>query len=110
MRDRSQGRIAPGAATLWGAALIIVALILTQASRFSAPGVAYAGNVSEVGDLVVLTAGAGNNEDVLVVMDSRSEKLLVYSVDGNRQLQFLGNYELGQLFTQGRQSVGRRGR
>lgn len=110
MKPRASHRIAPGVATLWAAAFVILALILTQASRFSGPGVAYAGNVSEVGDLVVLTAGAGNNEDVLIVLDSRSERLMVYGVGGNRQLQFLGNHQIGELFMQGRQSVGGRSR
>lgn len=109
MSTQRRHRIAPGVATLWAAAFVIFALILTQASRFGS-SVAYAGNVSEVGDLVLLTAGVGNNEEVLVVLDGRSEKLMVYGVSGNRQLEFLGNYQVGELFLQGRQSVGGRGR
>jgi hypothetical protein len=109
-RTTRDTRVSPGAATLWASALIIVALILTQASKLAGPSAAHAGMVSEIGDLVVLTASAGNNEDVLVILDGRSEKILIYGVNGQRQLEYRSNYEVGDLFVQGRQSVGKRNR
>ncbi len=105
----SNRRIAPGVTTLWAAAFVIFAMILMQASRLG-PGVAYANDSGSVADLALATVAVGNNEDVMVVLDGRAEKVMVYGISGNRQLEFLGNHSVSDLYIQGRQSVGRRSR
>lgn len=95
---RQLNRVTPAAAFLWASAIILLALVLTQASRLGGPGAAYAGNVSEVGDLTVLTLNAGNSEDVLLVLDSRADRLMVYRVENNTALRLKANYTLSAMF------------
>ena len=106
----ARDRIAPGAATLWACAFILFALILTQASRLGGPATAGAELVSHVGDLVTLTANAGNNEDILLVLDGRSDRILIYGVEQGDQLVFRSSYETAELFQTGRAASGRRSR
>lgn len=93
-------RVAPGAAVLWASAFVILAMILAQASRLGAP--AYAGDVSTVGDFTILTAAAGNSEDILLALDPRSDRVLVYGILRGQSLDFRGSYELSELFQSGR--------
>lgn len=101
-------RVAPGAAVLWASAFVILAMILAQASRLGAP--AYAGDVSTVGDFTVLTVAAGNNEDILLALDPRSDRVLAYSVVRGQNLDFRGSYTLTELFQAGRGGTQRRSR
>jgi hypothetical protein len=77
-----------GRGGLWGSAFILMALVLIQAQNlvgmqpFGNANEAEAGMVSQVGTLTVLTADAGN-DDVLVVLDGRSEEVYVYRTDRN---------------------------
>lgn len=105
--SRAPGRVAPGAAVLWASAMVILALTLTSASRLTGFGVASAGNVSEKGSLVVLTAAAGNSEDVLLALDSRADRLLAYTVRNGQTLELRGTYKISDLFKGGRQMRGR---
>jgi hypothetical protein len=102
--------VSVGAVMLWASALLIFAMILMQASRLNGPGVAFAGNVSEVGDLTILTADAGNDEDLLLVLDSRADRLLVYGIANDMSLQLRANYEIAPLFQAGKAAGGRRSR
>lgn len=103
-------RIAPGAAVLWASALLIFAMILTQASRFGGPSEAHAELVAHIGELVALTANAGNDEDVMLVLDSRSDRLLVYAIQNGETLVLRSSYEVSSLFQQGQAATGRRSR
>ncbi len=93
-------RVAPGVAVLWASAFVILAMTLAQASRLGAP--AYARDVSTVGDFTILTAAAGNNEDILLALDPRSDRVLVYGIVRGQSLDFRGSYALSELFQSGR--------
>ena len=71
---------------LWVSCFILMALIILQAqSIFAQPlgeNVARAGMVSQTGPLTVMTADAGV-DDLLLVLEGRSEELLVYRADRN---------------------------
>jgi len=94
------------AALLWTSAFLIMALILTQAARLGAGSPAHAGNVASVGDLTVLTADAGDSEDVLLVLDRRTEALLVYGARDRRSIELHQTYDLSQVFSDARSAAG----
>lgn len=87
-----------GAAALWASAFVIGAMIISQASRMGVSNPAYAGNVSEVGDLTVMTASSGDNEDVLAVLDRRDEILYIYGVEQGRDLTLYQIHRVNDLF------------
>lgn len=93
-------RIAPGVAALWASAFVLLAMILGQASRLSGPGMAYAGDVSQAGDLIALTADIGNDEDMLFVLNSRMDRLLAYGISNGHggTLEFRGRFTPSTFF------------
>lgn len=97
-QNNEKPRLDTGAAALWASAFVIGAMIVSQASRLGAGNPAYAGNVSEVGDLTVLTAAAGDNEDVLAVLDRRDEILYIYGVEQARDLVLYQIHRVDELF------------
>jgi hypothetical protein len=92
------GRGAPSG--LWASAFILFALVLIQAQPLLAQPfgqhAAQAGMVSQVGQLTVLTADAGN-DDVLLVLEGRSEELFVYRTDRNG-IQLQQRMQVPKLF------------
>lgn len=62
---------------------------------------AQAGMVSHVGSLAVMTADVGN-EEVLVVLDNRSEQLLVYRVENMSVASLVQRTSLARVFLDGR--------
>ena len=115
MRALNTGESTPGAvagsggvstAALWASAFMILALIVVQAGRISTgPSAAYAGNVSLIGDLTVLTAAGGDNEDVLLVLDRRLERLFIYGIRNRSEVLMYETHELPGLFQSARASV-----
>ncbi|MCA9305154.1 MAG: hypothetical protein R3B46_08600 [Phycisphaerales bacterium] len=101
-------RLDTGAAALWASAFVIAAMIVSQASRLGAGNPAYAGNVSEVGDLTVMTASAGDNEDVLAVLDRRDEILYIYGVEQGRDLTLFQIHRVDELFQEAKGSTRRK--
>lgn len=87
-----------GAAALWASAFVIVALILTQAARFGPGSAAYAGDNANVGQLTILTAASGNNEDYIALINGSDETLSIYGVDNGRSLELYQVQPLGELF------------
>lgn len=107
LHTRREERIDTGAAVLWGVALLLGALIIVQAGRFGRGSQAMA-EVSEVGDLVVLTAAAAADEDVLCVLDTRAERVLVYSVKNRNTVELEQSLALPELFQGARAGGARR--
>lgn len=102
-----QSRVNPGVAALWASAFVIMAMIVVQAGRLPMNGnAARAGNVSEIGDLTVLTAESGDNEDILCILDRRSERLFIYGVQNRQSVELLRTYDLGEAFTSARRAAG----
>ena len=86
------------ASALWASAFAIVALIMVQASGLSSP--ARADLVSQTGSLTALTLTT-TNEDVLLVLDGRTEDLYVYR-PGRNALDLLQIYKAPDLFNDAR--------
>jgi hypothetical protein len=96
---------------LWASAFVLFALILIQAQPLIAQQGAFrgtaqaAGMVSQVGPLTVMTADAGS-DDVLLVLEGRSEDLYVYRSDRNG-VQLQQRLSIPKLFTDAKMMSGR---
>ncbi|MDX2145931.1 MAG: hypothetical protein SFZ23_00275 [Planctomycetota bacterium] len=105
---------------LVASAVLVLALALTQVGRLlesgrmtpeqaahafaPVPGVSdarAAGMVSSIGDYTVMTTTT-SNEDLLVVLDGRSEDMYVYRVDGSNQMQLVQRLNISQAFAEAR--------
>ena len=83
---------------LIASALVLVGLIITAAGR---TGEARADVVSNTASLTALTVEA-QTEDVLLVIDARSEHLLAYKVVSQNSLELFNSYNLPRMFTDAR--------
>lgn len=100
------GRFDSGAAALWAGFIVVLALVIVQASRLGAGNPAYAGDTATVGQIVALTASGGPNEEVLMLLDKREELIMVYGVQGGRSVELLQVEDLTSLFNQARAAGG----
>jgi hypothetical protein len=95
-------------AGLWASAFVILALVIVQAGRL--PGnAAYAHMVADRGEYTLMTADSGKGGDsepdeILCVIDSREQILLVYEVEDARRgiVTIRDGYPLNDLFTRAR--------
>lgn len=104
----------PSDAWLWASAMVLAGLIVAQLGRASwhgapasardAAGAAMMGAdvVSRVGDFSILSFDAGT-EDVVVVLDGRTEELFAYKVLNQRKLDFLQSVKVPEIFERVRQ-------
>lgn len=87
------------------APLILCALLLTTLLAFVAVPLvsepARAEMVSSSNHLVSMTA-KGGNEEVLVVIDNRSEKLMVYKINNQASFDLMQSIDLPRLFQSAR--------
>jgi hypothetical protein len=95
-------------AVLWASAFLIAALVIVQAGRLPV-NPAYADMAVAEGGYTLLTTDSGRGEDaapneLLYVLDSREEVILVYEIEDARQKQvFLRDGgSLRNLFITGR--------
>ncbi len=109
--DRASGRQGSGvgapfarlaSAGLWVLAGVLLAIVVLGDSDAYQPivgltGSARAGMVASSGSYTMLTAESGN-EDVLVVLDSRNENLLVYRTTAQEGVQLMQRHGLAQIF------------
>lgn len=97
-----------GAAVLWASAFVLLALIVVEAGKRNSGARAMAGDAANVGDLAVLTAASGTEEDILCILDQRNETLSVFGVEQGRSVQLLQVQDLRQAFEQARGAAGGR--
>lgn len=95
-------------AVLWASAFLLAALVITQAGRLPA-NPAYAETAVEAGGYTLLTTDSGRGEDsapneLLYILDSREEVVLIYEIEDARQKQILlrDGGSLRNLFIAGR--------
>ncbi|MDX2115159.1 MAG: hypothetical protein SFZ24_05985 [Planctomycetota bacterium] len=100
-------------APLWASAFVLAGLIVGQAGRFTGAGpeAAYAGNVTSVGGLTMLTADAGNGDEILAVINPVDESISFYFLrELGRKITLIESRHLSQLFEQARGEVRTGGR
>jgi hypothetical protein len=90
-------QLTPGA--LWASAFALMGLIIVQGSRLTGSE-AHADVVASTGSLTALTVQA-TNEDILCVLDGRTENLYVY-LPGRKNLELIQTYKLPDLFADAR--------
>lgn len=98
METGTTRRLSPNAA-LMASALVLVGLIVTAAGRMGSE--AKADLVSGTSSLTALTVEA-QIEDVLLVIDNRSEHMLAYKVVNQNSLELFKSYSLPRMFTDAR--------
>ncbi len=89
-------------AGLWILAGVLLAIVFLGDSGAMQPivgltGSARAGMVATSGSYTMLTVESGN-EDVLVVLDSRNENLMVYRATPQEGVQLLQRHSLSRIF------------
>ncbi len=92
---------------LVGSAIVLAALIVFVLGRDPAP--ARAEMVAHVGDYAVMTTDGGTAE-LLVIIDNRSEDLLIYRVEKQASVDLYRRYSLSRLFADARAAAGGRPR
>lgn len=95
-------RIPEGPLWALAAALAVVALARWLPSAPPAPRAALAGVVSQVADSTAITLSAGNDEDLLVLLDQRSGSVLIYRSTPRRTLELLQVASVEDLYEQAR--------
>lgn len=95
-------RVDPTRAALWASAFVLAGLIILTAAFGRGVG-AYASDVSSVGDLTVLTSRSTVDEDILCVLDGRSDMLLVYRIDNQSRWELQQSLKLSEAFAQAAQ-------
>jgi hypothetical protein len=89
-------------AGLIATAIVLATLSVAQITRLiAAHGMeptALAGLVSDAGGVTVMTVEA-NNDELVFVIDSRNEDLMVYKAESNQSLVLLNKYPMGELFS-----------
>lgn len=101
MTKPSPTRIKQSAA-LSASALVIAALIIVQGSRLLTGEPARADLVTSSGSFTVLTAETTNSNDVLLVLDSRAEELMVYRVESQNNLELYKKYNVPRMMADAR--------
>lgn len=86
-----------------GLALVAAALVLTGPWLSPASG----DLVSASGPYTVLTVESNNNEDILLVLDGRSETLMVFRTDRS-EVNLVEKIDLPRAFADARARFGRR--
>lgn len=83
---------------LTACALAVGGLIATHLSRLVGGTPAAADLVAFNQDFTLMTAEAGNGEDVVVALDQRGEALLLYRCVNQRSIEFKGRFDMRELF------------
>jgi len=103
---------APATGGLWAraglvcSAMVLSTLLAIALVRSGAPASAgMVDLVASAGDFAMLTTDGGS-DDVLVVLDQRSESLLLYRVANQQRVEFYGRQSLKDLFTTARAMSG----
>ncbi len=96
---------------LWASAFVLAGLVLVQVRMatvahgappiFGGAQPASAGMVAQAGGYTVMTSESGN-EDIMVLLDSRSEELFVYHVENQSSIQLLERQNVPGLFAEAR--------
>lgn len=92
-------------AALWASAFVLAALLIVQAGR-NADNRAQAEMVATSGSYVAMTT-QGQNGDLLYVINNLDEKLMVYNVQQQRNLQLVTSANLPDVFRTMRSASGR---
>jgi hypothetical protein len=83
---------------------LVVNQVLRVTSTHGIESTALAGLVSDVGGMTILTVEA-NSDELVFVIDSRSEELIVYKAENNQTIEMLQKYSVPEIFNQAKGRV-----
>jgi len=106
MDRSSRDRGGSGHGALWASAAVLAGLVLVQAGRMR-DNAALADMVVQAGEYTLLTTEA-QNEELLYVIDVRTEELSIYRIGQQRSLELIYKDVLPELFSAARLSSGGR--
>jgi len=89
-------------AALTASAVVLAAMIIVQAGRLLGGDPARADLVATSGAVTMLTVEASNSNDVLLVLDGRSEELMAYKVENQTNLELYKKYNVPRLMSEAR--------
>lgn len=93
---------------LLASAFVLAGLTLTQAARL--PRSEALADVAMIGDLTVINAQIADGEDVVCVLDARSEQVLVYRVENRARVELTQVIKLSDAFAEAKGLPGGRPR
>ncbi|MBX3377860.1 MAG: hypothetical protein KF678_12755 [Phycisphaeraceae bacterium] len=95
-------------AALTASAIILAALVIVQGGRILGGDPVRAEMVTSSGGFTALTSQVSNSQDILLVLDSRSEELLVYRVENQANLELYRKYNVARMMADARARAGGR--
>jgi hypothetical protein len=99
MNERHTTRAANGTGVLLSLSAIVMSIVL--GSLWFAPESTSAGLVADVNGFTILSNEV-SNEEIVCVLDSRQEQLMVYRLDGRDGIQLLQRVSVSQMFNDAR--------
>ncbi len=90
---------------LLASAFVLGGLILAQAARL--PRGEARADVAVVGDITAINAQIAQGEDVVCVLDARSEQLMVYRVENRARVELAQVLKLSDAFAEAKGQGGR---
>ncbi len=102
-------RINPSVGALWASAFILAGLVVMQAGRLGAGSQAQADVVNFAG-VTALSATTGDGSSVVLVLDDRTDNVLVYGLENRNRVELYQNLKVSELFAGSQQRQGGRGR
>src|SRR5438445_620781 len=104
MNEQPNSPAGPGApltAFLWITAAALAVLVVARLGQISLGPSAQAEMVSQSGDFTIMTTNGGN-DDIVAVLDNRSEDLAVYRVENQSAFELYQRVPLQRVFTDAR--------
>ncbi len=98
-----------GSPALWASAVVILAMVIAGAGARFGGGQARA-DVATVGDIVTTNIRSAVDEDVVAVLDSRSEIMLIYRVENRVRVELVQSLRLPEVFAEAKGLQGTGGR
>lgn len=99
MNEQRTTRATDGAGAALSLSAVVMSIVLGM--LWFAPDSTDAGLVSDVNGLTVLSNEV-SNEEIVCVLDSRQEQLMVYRLDGRDGIQLLQRVPVAQMFSDAR--------
>jgi len=99
MPTSTRQRINPSIGALWASAFVLAGMVVLQAGRIGGGTQAHAEAV-QFGEMTLISADAGSNKDVVLVLDDKSDALLVYGIENRDRVELYQNLKLSEFFVQ----------
>ena len=90
---------------MWASAFVLAGFLVVQAGRVETDA-AYAGVVDDIGDMRILTADSGNNEEYIAVLNGTDQTISIYGIENGRTVELYQSASIAELFEQAKAAAG----